>query len=211
MRRSLRDYLAKCDRTEGRPQAYGLMCRDGWMLDPTNSDGVLNVGDDDDDDGDGDGGGARITDENIGRSESVTDDGIHETLVDDFGVYTGGTSTPMLSLRDVLHGPGITTTINDSGGGRSLQPAHRRVVKNTWRSDATLALANEPDTLTSSAAGDRDRASRANIGVMELRTGTHVVFTLRDVPAGEELLWDYSEDYDRTHYFNERDRERARE
>ena len=61
--------------------------------------------------------------------------------------------------------------------------------------DATIALCNEPRGLH---AGEREAG--ANVGVRELRTGTQVVYTLRDVAEGEELLWDYGESYNREHY-----------
>ena len=196
------------------------MCQDGWMLDPTNKDGILNIdtttakgviggGVEVDEGGEG-GVGIEGEGDDSGLSSSTT-----TTTFGDIGVYTGGTSTPTLSLRDVLHGFGssdflnTTTTSGDSGGGgggyakRLLSRAVTLVgdsVDRVWRSDATLALANEPDTLASGEAGEADRARRCNIGVMELRLGTYVVFTLRDVAAGEELLWDYGVDYDRSHY-----------
>ena len=44
VRRSLADYLAKCERTGGRTEVYSLMCRDGWVLDPTGASGVLGTG-----------------------------------------------------------------------------------------------------------------------------------------------------------------------
>jgi hypothetical protein len=43
VRRSLADYCAKADRTNGRSLAYGLMCRDGWVLDPTDAAGGVAV------------------------------------------------------------------------------------------------------------------------------------------------------------------------
>ena len=43
VRRSLRDYLHKCERTEGRTQVYAVMCRDLWVLDPTGPEGILRV------------------------------------------------------------------------------------------------------------------------------------------------------------------------
>jgi hypothetical protein len=36
--------------------------------------------------------------------------------------------------------------------------------------------------------------------VTELGTGVQTVHTLRDVAAGEELLWDYGASYNRSHY-----------
>ena len=39
VRRSPEDFEAKNDQAEGRAQYYALMCRDGWLLDPTGADG----------------------------------------------------------------------------------------------------------------------------------------------------------------------------
>ena len=65
--------------------------------------------------------------------------------------------------------------------------------------DATFSLANEPDG-ADDAAGDLLRERRANIAVREGEAGVQTVYTLRDVCAGEELLWDYGASYDRSHY-----------
>mmetsp|Transcript_4470 Transcript_4470/g.16767 ORF Transcript_4470/g.16767 Transcript_4470/m.16767 type:complete len:309 (-) Transcript_4470:150-1076(-) len=163
VRRSLRDYLDKCERTEGRTQVYGVMCRDLWVLDPTGPEGILRV------------------DSNVLTARSVAFDDSDEDSDEDsdddsysyshsYGTYREGTATPTVSLF----------------GGFGLRCLTR---------DATIALCNEPRGLH---AGEREAG--ANVGVRELRTGTQVVYTLRDVAEGEELLWDYGESYNREHY-----------
>tara|TARA_B110000503_G_scaffold137092_1_gene220667 strand:- start:348 stop:1232 length:885 start_codon:yes stop_codon:yes gene_type:complete len=43
VRRSLKDYTEKAERTDGKVLSYGLMCKDGWVLDPTNASGDVDV------------------------------------------------------------------------------------------------------------------------------------------------------------------------
>ena len=159
VRRSLRDYLHKCERTEGRTQVYAVMCRDLWVLDPTGPEGILRV------------------DSNVLTARSVAFDSDDDSDDDDdsysysysYGDYREGTATPTVSLF----------------GGFGMRCLTR---------DATFALCNEPG----GGAGERELG--ANVGVRELRTGTQVVYTLRDVAEGEELLWDFGESYNREHY-----------
>ena len=173
------------------------------MIDPTNADGVLGVGlgavgvgav------GVGVGGGAG------GEEDSGNDsgeDGGEDAAFGVYGAYMGGTSTPTTSLMD---GGGMAgKTMEKMGMGRGgvvgkVWDAILKVIGGPLTCDATLALANEPSSDEWGDAGDRDRKRRANIGVTELSTGTQVVFTLRDVKAGDELLWDYGVDYNRSHY-----------
>lgn len=150
VRRSFQDYLAKCERTDNRPQCYAIMCRDGWVLDPTNDDGSIAF-----------------------RAMNRFDFVRQETAEVRRGVYQGGDSDPTVSLFGAM--PGL------------------------FYADATLALANEPDSVEGQAE-ELDRAQRANIGITELDTGNQVVHTLKDITAGEELLWDYGSSYDRSHY-----------
>ena len=151
VRRSLADYLAKCERTGGRTEVYSLMCRDGWVLDPTGASGVLGTGVGVDDD-----------------SYGMDDDSYS------YGAYGAGTATPTVRLGWF--------------GGVFLGSVSR---------DATMELCNEPGDVNLDSAS---RAEAANVGVQELATGTQVVFTLRDIAEGEELLWDYGESYNREHY-----------
>ena len=44
VRRSLSGYTKKAERTNGKVLSYGLMCKDGWVLDPTNEFGEVGVG-----------------------------------------------------------------------------------------------------------------------------------------------------------------------
>jgi len=91
-----------------------------------------------------------------------------------YGAYGAGTATPTVRLGWF--------------GGVGVGSVSR---------DATMALCNEPGDVNLDSAA---RARAANVGVQELATGTQVVFTLRDIAEGEELLWDYGESYNREHY-----------
>jgi hypothetical protein len=91
-----------------------------------------------------------------------------------YGAYGAGTATPTVRLGWF--------------GGVFLGSVSR---------DATMALCNEPGDVDLDSVA---RALAANVGVQELATGTQVVFTLRDIAEGEELLWDYGESYNREHY-----------
>ena len=181
VRRSLADYCAKADRTNGRSLAYGLMCRDGWVLDPTDAAGGVAVN---------------------GFAAPANDVGGERGAYADASLVFGKNETP--NERDVKETRIVPPTV-------SLFVPHG--LREVWRSlflpkdargfrvvaDATFSLANEPDG-ADDAAGDLLRERRANIAVREGETGVQTVYTLRDVCAGEELLWDYGASYDRSHY-----------
>ena len=181
VRRSLADYCAKADRTNGRSLAYGLMCRDGWVLDPTDAAGGVAV---------------------RGFAEPANDVGGERGAYADASSLFGKNETP--NERDVKETRIVPPTVSlfETHGLREVwrslfSPKDRRGFRVV--ADATFSLANEPDG-ADDAAGDLLRERRANIAVREGETGVQTVYTLRDVCAGEELLWDYGASYDRSHY-----------
>ena len=172
VRRSLADYCAKADRTNGRSLAYGLMCRDGWVLDPTDADGFVSV---------------------RGFAKHPNDVGGERGAYED--VAPNDASDVSRELNALGERRVVPPTV-------SLVPREwlfARAARFGLVADATFCLANEPDG-GDDAAGDLARERRANIAVREGETGVQAVYTLRDVRAGEELLWDYGGSYDRSHY-----------
>lgn len=196
VRRSLADYCAKADRTNGRSLAYGLMCRDGWVLDPTDA-----------------GGGVAVR----GFAEPANDvggeRGAYSYAPAGFSLFGKKNAFPVSET-----GFRNERNANETNETRIVPPTVSLFVphglREVWRSlcvavksergfrvvaDATFSLANEPDG-ADDAAGDLRRERRANIAVREGEAGVQTVYTLRDVRAGEELLWDYGASYDRSHY-----------
>jgi hypothetical protein len=149
------------------------MCRDGWVLDPTDAAGGVAV---------------------RGFAEPANDVGGER------GAYLYADASSLFGKKNALP---VSETPNERNANetRIVPPTVSLFVphglREVWRSlffpksergfrvvaDATFSLANEPDG-ADDAAGDLRRERRANIAVR----------------AGEELLWDYGASYDRSRY-----------
>ena len=216
VRRSLDDFTRKIARTNGRAAAYGLMCRDGWVLDPTDRNGDVAVtGFASDPKGvPGERGEARVEtlaaefvfvgDAGdvvfVGDVGDVGDIGDEGTETNDATIDRGSaTASPRRSIAILskMTAPTVSLIPSLAKPGGAFLKNPRFAERNT--ADATFCLANEPDG-PNDEEGDLLRERKANIAVCEGGVGWQAVYTLRDVRAGEELLWDYGANYNREHY-----------